>query len=215
MDNPDTHKAFANVTTSTQCPFAKKGRIHYGTTWSGLIEFTEQIRVWTHEMTAFVQLVPTVNPDGFVIGVNGESSPKTRQELSLFVCRTLNELTIHSRGYPLTQKEVSTDGWQFFFRGIRMFLVVMSSVYLKTNSRYSPVPDSTFMFFQPETSFDNFMPHSEHDPRTQRQKAAIRNAFVRAGKEYDTAIVTSTSEVSKYVKPLNLGDAVVEWWKYL
>ncbi len=215
MDNPDTHKTFANVITSTQCLFAKKGQIHYGTTWSGLIEFAEQTKVWTHEITEFVQLVPILKPDGFVIGANGESSPKTLQELSLFVCRTLNELTVHSRGYDLSQKEVSTDGWQFSFQGIRMFLVVMSSVYPKTNSRYSPVPNSTFMFFQPEASFDNFMPHSEHDPRTQRQKKAIRNSFANAGKGYDITIATSTSEVSKYVKPLNLGDPVVEWWKHL
>lgn len=71
------------------------------------------------------------------------------------------------------------------------------------------------MFFQPEASFDNFMPYSEHDQRTQHQKVAIRKTFVRADKEYDTTIVADSSEVAKYVKPLNLGDPVVEWWKHL
>ena len=215
MDDPNTRKLFANVITSTQCPFAKKGRVHYGTTWSGQIEFTQQTKIWTQEMTRFIELVSITNPDGFVIGVHGGQSPKTLHELSLFVCHTLNELTIQSHGNPLKQNEVCVDGWQFSFHGIRMFLVVMSSVYPQTNSRHSPLSHSTFMFFQPEVSFDNFMPHSVHDPRTQRQKKMIQKAFVSAGKEYDTMIVASSSEISKYVKPLNLGDPVVEWWKNL
>jgi YqcI/YcgG family len=215
MDDSYTRKIFTDVIVSTQCPFAKKGRVHYGTTLIGQIEFTQQTKIWTQEMNSFIELVPVINPDGFVIGVHGEQSPKSLQELAHFVSNTLNELTIHSRGRPLQQNEVCAEGWQFSFCEIRMFLVVMSSVYPQTNSRYSPVPDSTFMFFQPEASFDNFMPHSEYDTRTQRLKLVIRQDFVRAGKEYDVTIVTSSSEVSKYVKPLNLGDSVVEWWKYL
>jgi hypothetical protein len=43
----------------------------------------------------------------------------------------------------------------------------------------------------------------------------IRQDFVRAGKEYDINIVANSSEASKYVKPLNLGDPAVEWWKDL
>jgi hypothetical protein len=215
MDNHDTRKIFADVIASTQCPFAKKGQVHYGSIWTPQFELSEQTLIWTHEMIAFVDVVPTINPDGFVIGALGTQAPDTLYELSHFVCHVLNDLTIQSRKSPLTQKEVTVDGWQFSFQKIRMFLVVMSSVYPQTNSRYSPVPNSTFMFFQPEVAFDNFMPHSEHDPRTRRLKTMIRQDFVRAGKEYDINIVASSSEASKYVKPLNLGDPVVEWWKDL
>jgi len=215
MDNQYTRECFARVIASTQCPFAKKGQLHYGSTWTSQIEFSEQARIWTREMAKFTKLVPLTNPDGFVIGVLGKQTPGTLHELSHFVCHTLNDLTIQSRGSPLTKKEVTADGWQFSLQEIRMFLVVMSSVYPQTNSRYSPVPNSAFMFFQPEVAFDNFIPHSEHDPRTQRLKVVIRQDFIRAGKEYDIRITASSSEVSKYVKPLNLGDPIVEWWNDL
>ena len=215
MKNSVTQEFFSNIIDSTHCPFANKGTLNYGSLWPKQLELEMQIRIWNQEMTMFTDSVPTKNPDGFVIGAVGKQAPSTLHELTLFIRYVLNNLTIMSRGYHLTEKEVEENRWQFCFKGIRMFLVVMSSVYPRANSRYSPAPNSVFMFFQPEVAFNTFIPHSENDPKTQRLKEVIRRKFVCAGQEYDIDIVTNPSEASKYVKPLNLGEPVIKWWKDL
>lgn len=215
MSNQDMCARFADVISSTQCPFAKKGNLYYGSTWTPRLRLEEQVPIWAKEMVEFIRIMPSCNPDGFVVGGIGEQIPATIEKLSLFVSTVLKDFTTFDRGSPLLECEVAEHSWQFTFKGTRMFLVVMSSVYQSTNSRYSPIPESVFMFFQPEAAFDNFMPYHEHDPRTKHIKTRIRQEFVSAGKAYDVNIVTNPSEASKYIKPLNVGDPVVKWWKNL
>lgn len=206
---------FAEVINSTQCPFAKKGIIEYGSIWHGSLCLDEQIAVWGSELEIFVEKTINQNLDGFVVSGCGPQTPKTLEELSKFVCAVLSRLTQMSSGIPLKKRDIEQAEWQFLYKSTRMFLVVMSSIYDTTNSRYSPIPESVSLLFQPEKSFSNFMPHSEFDPRTVHLKGVIRRDFVTAGKVYDIAIVTNSLEAIKYVKPLYVGDEPIIWWKNL
>lgn len=204
---------FARLIKSTKCPFATKAQVEYGEMWSRDTDLPSMVHRWADELRTFVVKAHTAKLDGIILSGHGKHVPSDLHGLAECVRVILSGLTGLDRGTGLTQTEIEDPGWQFSFGGERMFLVTFASLYSANNARHSPVPDSMFMFFQPEFSFDHFMPYSEHDPRTHRLKAAIRRDFTSANMTYDLNIVGSCHEALKYIKPLNLDDPPVKWWK--
>lgn len=60
--------------------------------------------------------------------------------------------------------EVITPGWEFSFRGIRLFISVFSPLYQASHSRHSE--QGTFVMLQPETSSGAHHIESEIEART-------------------------------------------------
>lgn len=210
----NAEQLFIRLIKTTKCPFATKAQIGYGSVWRNGVDLTDMVPIWADEIGTFVATAHDSKLDGFILSGYGEHVPCNLEALAQFVRVVLFGLIKLDRGTEITSAEVEGLGWQFTFGGVRMFLATFASFYDVNNARHSPVSNSVFLFLQPELSFDRFMPYSEHDPRTQQLKAAIRSGFARAGVSYDQKIVESSSETLKYVKPLNLGDPSVEWWKY-
>ena len=101
-------------------------------------------------------------------------------------------------------------GWQFTFGGERFFVTTHAACYPRSHSRHAYGCGQTLFAFHPEHSFDS--------PRFNVNGPVFHNVvqklFANNGQAYaDGAAMRTRVEAAKYVKPLNLDDAVVEWWR--
>lgn len=206
-------KIFSQIIKGTMCPFASKARVDYASLWDENTPLPDMIKLWHGELEKFSNAMHDSPFDGFVLVGVGDKIAQDIATLSEFVRTVLDGIAELDCGQTLDSQDIIQTDWQFTFSGQRMFLVTFASFYPENNPRHSSVNQSVIMFLQPEFSFDRFIPHSEHDPRTHRLKENIRRDFSLGGMPYDKSIVGSPHDPIKYIKPLNLGEAPVRWWE--
>jgi hypothetical protein len=114
------------------------------------------------------------------------------------------------------------DGWQFSYRGVRLFVVTTAAIYPRTNSRYSGGSEQKWvvLHLQPEYTFQWKFAHLADGVTKQMRKEGIRKNFALNHRDYyaDFAAIMGngnnqrTHEAPRYVKPIHPGDGVVKWW---
>lgn len=114
------------------------------------------------------------------------------------------------------------NGWQFTYKGVRLFVVTTAPVYPESNSRYSggSAQKWVVIHLQPEYVFKWKFANLPNGVTKQFRKDGIRKAFASHGRDYygDFAAImgkgleAKTHEAPRYVKPLKPSDGILKWW---
>ncbi len=114
------------------------------------------------------------------------------------------------------------NGWQFTYKGVRLFVVTTAPVYPDSNSRYSggAAQKWVVIHLQPEYVFKWKFANLPPSVTKQFRKEGIRKAFAAHGRDYygDFAAImgkgleAKTHEAPRYVKPLRPRDGILKWW---
>ena len=105
----------------------------------------------------------------------------------------------------------------FKYSQLTFFITTFLPCYAEDNSRFTFGVQECFILFQPELSFafKDLPPDTPRtawqNPKTSRDK--IRAAFRDAGREYLIRNTTAYPMCYDMIKPLNINDPIVEWWK--
>ncbi len=114
------------------------------------------------------------------------------------------------------------NGWQFTYKGVRLFVVTTAPIYPESNSRYSGGSKQKWVVIhlQPEYVFKWKFANLPKGVTKQFRKEGIRKAFASHGRDYygDFAAImgkgleAKTHEAPRYVKPLHPKDGILKWW---
>lgn len=205
---------FSKIKDLTHCPFAEQSKIEYFDDWNPEKDFNENILSLSKQLESFTNRCESGKLDGFVFEISGDLCPKTIEGLSKMLKDILLKLNIlDPQKSDCMNQDISASSWQFIFNRQRIFVNVFAPFYNKSNSRYSMSVDSVFVFLQPESSFDLHIINPAKSTQTVQLKENIRNAFIKGGNPYDFDIAKNPSDALKYIMPVNIGDAPIEWWK--
>jgi NTP pyrophosphatase (non-canonical NTP hydrolase) len=200
-------RRFAAIRSQTLCPYAAQARLWGGPDWSEL-SFDTNIEDVVPTVTAFTKATTPERLDALIIPGPPCGSMK---ELGEWFRRFLIEL---SRRDPkeegVMDGPVDQAGWQFAFNRRRMFVAVFSPLYGAEHPRHSP--DETYVFMQPEDSFDRKGVGSSHTGSS-RKKAEIRRQFTAAGRPYPPEAKDARIEAPLYLLPRWEGDEETRWWE--
>lgn len=205
---------FNKIKLSTHCPFAERSKIWAAEEWKNEFSFEENIVKIATQLSEFTKKSFEQKLDGLVIEIKGHDYSKDLPALCQTLKSTLTLLSsIDPKGRNLMTGEMMDTNWQFEFNGERLFIITFAPFYHELHPRFSPTKDSIFIFLQPESSFDfNIIPQAG-DPKVLKLKDKIREDFDRNRKGYDHKIADLPYEALKYIKPLNIGDEPVYWWR--
>jgi hypothetical protein len=105
----------------------------------------------------------------------------------------------------------TVDTWRFRLFGVSYFITTFAPFYGMGHPRHSPLSGSSFLFFQPEVSFDH---HgiTASNPKRLVTKQTIRENFAAHGCPYPDDLVRQPIEALKYIKPLDPRGKPVFWW---
>jgi len=173
----------------------------------------------------FLRLGKWLHLDGFVYEVRGEAYGRSvdafgesvRRVLTSFSDRDPHGVRCMSKSY------VHQFGWYFEYGNEQVFVTTFAPCYPSSSSRYQfeQHADSCFILFQPEYSFAWRNVDCFRDPNTnwtnpESSRDKIRCAYAESGRSYlavgkEAAVLQPTA--FEIVKPLRLGEGIVEWWK--
>lgn len=209
-----TEAGFAKIVNSTHCPFAFKSNLEYAEKWEDGIDFEKNLISLSNRLISFTDVCDIIKLDGIVVEVKGLELIGDLKLLALNLKKILLGLnTLDPKSSNCMTRDISANSWQFEFNGKRIFMILFAPFYSETSPRNSLSDDSAFIFMQPESSFHTHIINPANSPQTIKLKDNIRESFAKSGKPYDLSIVTRESDAIKYIKPLNIGDPIVEWWK--
>lgn len=211
--NPVSER-FNKIKLSTHCPFAERSKIWTADEWKNDLSFEENMTTVAIRLKDFTEKSFDQKLDGFVIEIHGEDYSRNLPSL----CHTLKSTLISlSKSDPMGKNSMDNEimdvNWQFEFNNERLFLITFAPFYQESHPRFSPIQNSIFIFLQPESSFDFNIAPPPGDPKVIKLKAKIRSDFENNGQSYDHGIADLPYEALKYIKPLNIGDDPVYWWR--
>lgn len=210
--NSPSHN-FQRIQMATQCPFSKSAKIVPAPPWNREFPVEENLDIASRDLLVFSQICDRGEFDGWVLEIPELIAGRTIESLS----KTVHRVLLYFReSDPSKNHRMATDfespHWYFSYRNIRMSVITFSPCYDKSNSRYGFGNKSTFLLFQPDSSFDRFA-----DPKTglisRKVRISIRATYFRHGRPYDEILSECPYEAYRVVKPLHSGDSIVPWWK--
>jgi energy-coupling factor transporter ATP-binding protein EcfA2 len=116
---------------------------------------------------------------------------------------------LQTKRAPMDTSPYASPGWQFSFNGIRIFISVFSPLYPPDHVRHSPT--TTFVVFQPETSFDQHNIGSRF-AESYKIKKQVRSQFLDKNIFYPSAVIDARNEAAIYLLPRWDGDDSTIWW---
>ena len=102
-------------------------------------------------------------------------------------------------------RDPSSQGWQFEFDGVGLFVSLFAPCYPELHPKYSYNVDKVFIFFQPEVSFD----FCGINQGNQNAKEHVRELFQNSGRPYNGQMIDRRIEGFLYMTPLGLTDPPV------
>ncbi|MDH3030143.1 YqcI/YcgG family protein [Methylobacterium fujisawaense] len=201
--------AFEALRAATLCPFARRAEVRYSPPWDEANGFHANVAAHAGALATFVAEGERDALHGFVseivIGDGAHDFDRVRRSFNAYLVG-LAEYDDDCR-LAMNCDKLAAE-WQFSFRGMRMFLNVFAPCYQPPHSKFIPSPNSFWVFFQPEYSFDL----CNIDPSKIATKALIRSAFREAGMPYDGAQIDRRIESLLYMFPMRGTDGPVRWW---
>lgn len=216
LSDPTTNfslKRFNNLVKKTDCIFATSAKVWSAPDFNSAWSIERNLEGTCEVLKRFNKCAESEGLDGLVIEIYGENHGKNISELSVTVNRVLRYLSDKDpTGIHCMEKNILDSKWRFSFGGQTFFITVFAPCYPVNHPRYSHNDNSTFIFLQPEFSFDH---HGISSANVKRDaiKEKIRKKFKDNGSAYNVNLVKQNIEVYKYVKPLNIDDSPIEWWK--
>lgn len=200
---------FRHVQQQTSCPFAKRAKVWGAPQWDDGIGFAANVVAIAPHLRRFARISRHEGLDVFVVALPDHAGA-TLDALQESTFRLLDGFTRLEDSRGLVPDDVGVAGWQFTFGGERFFVTTHAACYPRSHSRHAYGCGQTLFAFHPEHSFDS--------PRFNVNGPVFHNVvqklFANNGQAYaDGAAMRTRVEAAKYVKPLNLDDAVVEWWR--
>ncbi|PIC05932.1 hypothetical protein CS060_02705 [Anoxybacillus flavithermus] len=208
-----TIQRFKKVAEKTSCIFSSRSKIWGSYSFIESMSLEENLEKNLKLLERFNRVAPFEGLDGFVIEAYGKGYGDTLENLSYTLKRVLKYLSDNdpAKAHCMNQNILKPD-WRFSFGDQTFFITTFAPCYPEKHPRYSYNPFSTFIFLQPEFSFDH---HGIHSGNAKREsiKEIIRKKFRENGSEYNIDLVRQPLEAYKYVKPINVDDAPVKWWE--
>lgn len=204
---------FREVLERASCPFAAKAKISVSRGFQCARSLEENVALASLELGEFVRCSRLLNLDGFVLDLGGTENGNSVHRLGKTVRCALTTLSERDpAGDGCMRREIEDPSWHFSYAGERLFVMAFGSCYEDRHPRCTFAQDVTLLFFQPDHSFERAVPRGKKliDDRA-RERA--RFAYEDAGRPYDAAISLAPVEAYKFVRPAQLGDAVVRWWE--
>lgn len=204
---------FQDVCQSTRCPFADSATLWGATDWNDSRSFRENISDIAPIFRSFCKAAAHEPLDGFVIRLGYGSSTRSLRTMARSFGRLLAILTqLDEVENSCLDGEILEAGWQFQFHGLRTFITVHSDLYPADHVRHARL--GTFVFFQPEETFDR------HGIGGQFQKSAARKSSIRqrfSHSEYPSELIDDRVEAKIYVLSSLQTDepAYLDWWSSL
>lgn len=194
---------FRKIQFSTHCPYARKARIWGADIWDGRLSDDENCAIISKELSHFCRVQSHVELDGFVVQspiAVGANMPDLR--------RWFRGLIVALGRYEDRDatRKITEENWQFTFCDTRMFISVFASCYPEDHPRQTYGADGTFVFFQPEASFER-----EKVRQGKKIDLHVGDRFKAAGYQYFDEIMEGHLEAIRYLKPQS-GSGPVNWW---
>jgi hypothetical protein len=201
--------AFAQVRSSTPCPYADQARLWGAPQWEAA-GVTANVQALVPSLTSFTTAAAHEGLDGYI--VHGPNA-STMERLADWLRDLLVELSAQDpAGEPVMKPPIHRRGWQFSFNGARLFVAVFSPLYPASHPRHAPT--DTFVVMQTEESFSRRGVGSEHG-QSVRVKRQVRKQFADAGLSYPAGPKDARIEAPLYLLPRWEGDEAVRWWTRL
>ena len=210
----DSVAHFKSIIRSTQCSYARASLVHGHDDGEGFSSIASKLEEFCRRVEARLPL------DGFIVERRGTGH--TLADLTERVRELLHALSDcdPDEAHCLSESHVPAvhaTGWVFRFASTDLFLTTFGPCYDDSSPRWSAGVPSTFVLFQPYESFlrhgiDCLSPLTIWGaPESSRDK--IRAKFKRAGRPYNTMNGATSPHAYEVVRPLHLGEALVEWWQ--
>lgn len=201
--------SFELIMASSPCPYAESARIWGAPSWS-TNKLEQDVVATIPHLFSFARCAEIERLDGFVIklpdiggrGLDGLADLLNTVLRGLCAGDPLNNMTFDGK--------VDAPGWQFGFGGRRLFVSVFSSIYPNEHPRH--VGSSSYIFFQPESSFDEHGIGRAYS-RSRSKKLAVRAAFADAGCWYPKTLIDARVEADLYILPESPMNPPVAWWR--
>jgi hypothetical protein len=215
--DPSTAKVlsrFSKLRHMSPCTFAERAKLWGSPDWREDRSVEWNVEMISPYLAIFAKAAEREGLDGFVVGSGRAAEVGGMGALAQWFARVLESFIRNDPGSRVADAFAGVDrpGWQFSFRGTRMFVSVFSSLYADTHPRYSP--SGTYIVFQPEASFDAHRIGANH-PSSRTVKQSIRNKFRELGYAYPGELIDERVEAHIYLLPRWPEDAEVSWWTLL
>lgn len=204
---------FEHIQNQTECIFARNSKIWGSPEWNDSLTLEQNVEFIIPSLLRFLRAARYEILDGFVFEapslVYGCSIPA----LATTTYRVLRTLCDRDpSGRRSLDEDLDDSRWYFSFAGERIFVITLAPCYPPTNSRYSFGSPSTFLLFQPQTSFEHVL-NSER-ARNANISSKIREKYANVGRKYDVESLgeAGSNEAYRFVKPLIVGQPFVRWW---
>lgn len=206
-------KRFENIVKSTHCIFATTAKIWSSPVFNQKFSIEENLKLSCEVLSRFNRCAEYEGLDGFVIEILGHEYGDSIQNLSKTVNKVLRYLSDNDPSAVNCMNENIIDPkWRFSFGGVTFFITTFAPCYPINHPRYSHNDGSTFIFLQPEFSFDHHGIHREN-PKRESIKERVRENFKKNNSEYNVSLVQQNIEVYKYVKPIHKDEPPIAWWE--
>ncbi|MCJ7841654.1 YqcI/YcgG family protein [Lederbergia sp. NSJ-179] len=203
---------FKSVINETACFFSQKAKVWGSYEWDSNISIKDNVRNTLPSLMRFTKCAEIEALDGFVIEVRDDRYANDIDGLSTVLKETFNVIAENDpTGKNCMKENIEDENWQFSFNNVRLFVTTFANFYSENNPRYSPIVGSSFIFLQPEFSFDHHRIHFGN-PHRDKTKETIRKVFKRKGCIYEAELIKQPIEAYKYIKPLHMDDDPVRWW---
>ena len=167
----------------------------------------------------FINVARSLHLDGFVFELPHQEFGESPKTFGRGIRRLLKCLSDHDPAGRkcMDRSYIDKRGWYFEFDNESIFVTTFAPCYTSCHSRYAFGAKGCFILFQPDFSFATHdigadTPHTNWEsPSTVRDK--IRVAYKNAGRPYTIRDTVYYPPAHDIVKPLQLHDPPVEWWK--
>jgi NTP pyrophosphatase (non-canonical NTP hydrolase) len=194
---------FRKIQSQTHCPYARKAKIWGADSWDEKFSDEENNAIISRDLAHFCAVQRHVELDGFVVHAPvalGAGMPTLKRWF-----RGLIAALGRYEGRDATAG-ITEENWQFTFCDTRLFIAVFGSCYAANHPRQVYDADGTFVFFQPEASFDR-----EKKRQGKKLDLHVGDRFKAAGYQYFDEIMEGRLEAIRYLKP-QFGREPVNWW---
>jgi FPC/CPF motif-containing protein YcgG len=210
---PDYIAAFSQV-VGRSCSFAERARSVFATSyWNSTRGLRENLGAALPSLNTFMQRQETERLDAWIFAIPNPVYASSVATLASTAHTILAFLADHDpfRSQGLTDM-IETPEWEFYYAGVGLFVIAFAPCYPPSHPRWSCSTSTTYFLFQPVPSFERLGVHT--DERSWKLRQHIRFDFARRGIALDEALMETSIEAYKYVKPVDIGAPPVKWWRF-
>jgi len=205
-------KLFGNIASVSPCIFAKSARVWGAPSYRLQKSLTENVDAAMDALLHFGRAAVVEQLDGFVMQLD---DPMLHRDIETF-CNTIRHVltTIDNYNKPeerCMKKDMLSPTWRFKLFNQTYFVTTFAPFYNLDHPRHSSIPGSSFVFFQPEESFDHHGV-SGNNPKRSAIKKSIRENFEKWARPYAGQLSAQLIEALKYIKPLDAHAKPLFWW---